>query len=77
MQGVYWWLNLVNGKVYVGSSIDVTRRKTGHLNALRKGVHHSPHFQAAKNEKFMDSRAAGCPSSKTCSTKIKRPYDGA
>jgi len=45
--GVYIWLNLVNGKVYVGSAKFIPRRKSAHLRALKLGKHHSPHFQAA------------------------------
>jgi group I intron endonuclease len=46
-QGVYVWLNTANGKVYVGSSTDVGRRKRSHLTKLTSGKHESRHFQNA------------------------------
>ena len=45
--GVYAWINLVNGKVYVGSSRNIPKRRAEHLRFLRNGNHHSPHLQAA------------------------------
>jgi group I intron endonuclease len=50
MQGVYCWVNSVNGKVYVGSAKNLAKRKTEHLRLLKKGVHHSLHFQRAWNK---------------------------
>jgi len=47
MQGVYCWVNVENGKIYVGSAKNLAKRKTEHLRALRLGKHHSPHFQRA------------------------------
>lgn len=47
MQGVYLWLNTVNGKVYVGSATDVARRKQHHTIKLKNGKHHNAHLQAA------------------------------
>lgn len=50
MTGVYCFRNSTNGKVYVGSaSSSVAGRKADHLYLLRRGEHHSPHFQAAWN----------------------------
>jgi group I intron endonuclease len=37
--GVYAIANLVNGKVYVGSSVDLRRRESDHFRALRGGYH--------------------------------------
>lgn len=37
--GVYFIKNTVNGKWYVGSSVDINRRLKGHFNNLRKGKH--------------------------------------
>lgn len=46
--GVYCWRNVVNGKVYVGSSSrSLIGRRDTHLHDLRYSKHHSPHFQAA------------------------------
>lgn len=46
--GVYCWKNLINGKVYVGSSSRSleSRRKT-HLLGLRSGTHWNQHLQRA------------------------------
>jgi group I intron endonuclease len=48
--GVYAIYCLANDRVYVGSSIDVERRKREHLGNLRKGKHANPHLQAAWNK---------------------------
>lgn len=46
--GVYVILNVINGKVYIGSAArGIRRRAWQHLNALRKGVHKSRHLQSA------------------------------
>jgi group I intron endonuclease len=47
--GVYMIQNTANGKVYVGSSMDVPRRFSQHLRQLRQGVHKSRHLQRAWN----------------------------
>jgi predicted GIY-YIG superfamily endonuclease len=46
ISGVYIWVNLVNGKVYVGSSKFMCQRKANHIQTLRAKSHHNPHFQA-------------------------------
>jgi group I intron endonuclease len=50
MVGIYMWFNLVNGKVYVGSSSNVPRRKSHHISKLKVGKHHNAHLQAAWNK---------------------------
>jgi predicted GIY-YIG superfamily endonuclease len=45
--GIYKIENLVNGKVYIGSSQDINKRWKQHLYSLRKGQHHSYHLQKA------------------------------
>lgn len=47
MIGVYLIKHIESNKVYVGSSIDVTRRLRAHVRALRKGDHHNSHLQRA------------------------------
>jgi excinuclease UvrABC nuclease subunit len=37
--GVYCIKNKVNGKVYVGSSVNIRRRKTQHFVNLKRGIH--------------------------------------
>jgi group I intron endonuclease len=45
--GVYVILNTVNGKLYVGSSVDAYRRFRAHRSLLQRGAHSNPHLQAA------------------------------
>ncbi len=45
MRGIYKIVNSQNGKIYVGSSLDVERRWRSHKNALRAGRHRNPHLQ--------------------------------
>jgi group I intron endonuclease len=48
--GVYWILNLVNGKVYIGSSVDVENRLQNHKKDLIAGKHRNPYLQRAWNK---------------------------
>jgi len=43
--GVYRIINKINGKVYIGSAINLKTRKNNHINRLRKSNHHSIHLQ--------------------------------
>lgn len=45
--GIYAITNTVNGKVYVGSAVNIASRWRAHLSQLRRGTHHSGHLQAA------------------------------
>lgn len=45
--GIYAIKNAVNGKVYVGSSKNLSRRWKIHIQRLRNGTHHNRHLQAA------------------------------
>lgn len=47
---IYKITNDVNGKFYVGSTINPQERMTHHFAALRNGVHHSIHLQRAFNK---------------------------
>lgn len=47
--GVYVIRNATNGKCYVGSSQDIRRRLSEHLNMLKRGAHHARHLQSAFN----------------------------
>ena len=50
-QGVYAIRNLVNGKMYIGSTVNPFGRRFGcHKKRLRKGTHHSSHLQASWNK---------------------------
>ena len=48
--GIYKIENLVNGKVYIGSSINIYRRWEEHKTALRHNRHHSYKLQRAWNK---------------------------
>lgn len=45
--GIYMITNMINGKRYIGSSYNLSKRKSTHLWALRKGVHVNRHLQSA------------------------------
>jgi hypothetical protein len=47
--GIYQIRCLVNGKIYVGSAVDLHDRWIGHRNSLRRGEHRNPHLQNAWN----------------------------
>lgn len=48
--GIYKITNLVNGKFYVGSSVDIKNRLRQHFGNLRRGTHHNHHLQNAWNK---------------------------
>lgn len=48
--GVYEIVNTVNGKRYVGSSVDIKKRWQSHILELRKGTHHAQHLQRSFNK---------------------------
>jgi group I intron endonuclease len=48
--GIYAIRNQIDGKIYVGSSVDMQHRFGQHLGALRNNKHHNIHFQRAWNK---------------------------
>lgn len=48
--GVYSITNIVNNKIYIGSSIDIYRRWGEHKNRLEANAHHSSHLQKSWNK---------------------------
>lgn len=50
MGGVYAIKNLLNGKMYIGSTRDFKTRWANHRRLLRRGKHHSPYLQNAYNK---------------------------
>ena len=61
---VYKIENTVNGKCYIGSSIELKRRKYSHFHKLKSGVHHSRKLQRAWDkyggEKFVFTVLFAC-----------------
>lgn len=47
---IYEIRNIITNKMYIGSAVDFDRRKRGHLNTLRKQVHHSIKLQRSWNK---------------------------
>lgn len=47
--GVYQILNVLNGKVYVGSSVHMGNRRYNHFWSLRANKHYNAHLQRAYN----------------------------
>lgn len=45
--GIYKIINIVNNKFYVGSAVDLRRRKARHFSELRNNRHNNKHLQAA------------------------------
>lgn len=45
--GIYQIQNKINGKIYIGQSIDIEKRLKQHLRDLRKSQHYNSHFQNA------------------------------
>lgn len=52
--GIYQIRNLVNGKVYVGSTVNLHRRALAHFNKLQHHNHHSIKLQRAYNKYGLD-----------------------
>lgn len=46
MIGIYKYQNLINGKVYIGQSMDIDRRKREHLHVNKKGYYCMPFHRA-------------------------------
>jgi group I intron endonuclease len=45
--GIYYIQNLENGKIYIGSAVNITERWRLHKVHLRNGNHHNKHLQVA------------------------------
>lgn len=48
--GIYKITNIINGKCYVGSSKNITKRWYEHKRRLRNGTHHSEYLQRSFNK---------------------------
>lgn len=45
--GIYQIKNIITGKYYIGSSVDIKKRWNQHLKTLRRGTHRNKHLQRA------------------------------
>lgn len=45
--GIYFIINLENGKIYVGQTVSMKTRLSGHLTLLRRGSHSNRHLQGS------------------------------
>ncbi len=55
ISGVYVIQNVITGDCYVGSSVDIARRKLKHFHQLRSNKHGNQHLQSAYNKYGHDS----------------------
>jgi group I intron endonuclease len=53
--GIYKITNLIDGKVYIGQTVNYNKRKKRHLNSLKNGNHHNEHLQRAFDKYGEDS----------------------
>ena len=45
--GIYLLRNLINGKIYIGGTIDIRVRVSRHIAELNRDNHHNPHLRSA------------------------------
>lgn len=50
LTGIYLIINTINGKIYIGSSVDIIQRWFEHASALDRNMHKNKHLQAAWNK---------------------------
>jgi group I intron endonuclease len=50
ISGIYQIRNIVNNKVYIGSSQNINKRRKTHWRSLRKNKHHNQYLQASYNK---------------------------
>lgn len=55
MSGIYKIENLINGKIYIGSSINMESRFKSHFGALRGNRHHNIYLQRSFNKHGEDN----------------------
>jgi group I intron endonuclease len=48
--GIYKITNKINGKCYIGSSLNITKRKNKHFGGLKLNIHPNKHLQSAYNK---------------------------
>ena len=52
--GIYQIRNLINGKVYIGSSVNLHVRALAHFNSLKRNAHENQKLQRAYNKYGLD-----------------------
>lgn len=57
MNYIYAIKNLINNKMYIGSTVSPKNRKYEHFRSLTKGKHHSPHLQKSYDKYGKDKFA--------------------
>ena len=45
--GIYKITNLIDGKIYIGQTVNYRKRANAHISYLKKGTHHNSHLQRA------------------------------
>jgi len=50
LSGIYFILNKVTLKLYIGSAVYFARRRSEHFTRLAKNIHHNEHMQRAYNK---------------------------
>lgn len=55
ISGVYKIVNKINGKIYVGSAINLKIRKRQHFNNLKGSKHYNKHLQSSYNKYGLDN----------------------
>ena len=76
--GVYQIKNVANNKIYVGSSVNLIRRKREHITRLNCNTHNNTYLQRSWNkyggDKFVFSILEYCISTKEVLLKIEQKY---
>jgi group I intron endonuclease len=74
--GIYKIVNLINKKIYIGSSVKIEKRWREHINALRKGCHENillqRNFNKYKEKNFLFKIVKRVPKSHLC--RFERKY---
>lgn len=50
VSGIYKIENLIDGKIYIGQTVNYRRRIKSHLSSLKRNKHHNEHLQRAFNK---------------------------
>lgn len=53
--GIYKIENLINGKIYVGQSVDLSKRKNEHFRQLKSHTHYNEHLQRSFNRHGLEN----------------------